>query len=133
MVIRRHIRYGAAEEALNFRIFFGRIIHSKSLKKFDILSRGSLGVKPDGTIAFLRENGCRETAMAAAREMGYTSVEVIEIAASQFLFPGMIDTHLHAPQWPNLALGMEGNLREWREEWTDPIEVITVSMTRTDC
>jgi guanine deaminase len=48
---------------------------------------------------------------------------MIHLKPSQFLFPGMVDTHLHAPQWPNLALGMEGTLREWVENWTDPIEV----------
>ena len=29
---------------------------------------------------------------------------------------------MHAPQYPNLALGMEGDLREWCENYTDPIE-----------
>ena len=40
----------------------------------------------------------------------------------QFLFPGMIDTHMHAPQWPNMAIGMEGDLKEWVENYTDPLE-----------
>jgi guanine deaminase len=40
----------------------------------------------------------------------------------QFLFPGLIDTHMHAPQYPNMALGMEGDLKEWCENWTDPME-----------
>jgi guanine deaminase len=29
---------------------------------------------------------------------------------------------MHAPQYPNLALGMEGNLTEWCENYTDPLE-----------
>lgn len=53
---------------------------------------------------------------------GFADAEVIRLEPCQFLFPGLIDTHLHAPQWPNLALEMEGDLRQWLEDFTDPIE-----------
>lgn len=44
------------------------------------------------------------------------------LSPTQFLFPGLIDAHLHAPQWPNLAIGMEGTLAEWVRDYTDPVE-----------
>ncbi|CZR53975.1 uncharacterized protein PAC_03858 [Phialocephala subalpina] len=40
----------------------------------------------------------------------------------QFLFPGLIDSHLHACQWPNMAMGMEAGLKDWIEKYTDPLE-----------
>jgi len=102
------------------QIFHGRIIHSKSLKHLEILPNATLVVSPDGSIFSLSTQDSVDEAVA--RHCSNAAIEVHTLERSQFLFPGMVDTHLHAPQWPNLALGMEGNLREWCEEWTDPTE-----------
>ena len=51
-------------------------------------------------------------------------VTVVESNAEQneFFFPGFIDTHIHAPQYPNLGLfGSEG-LLPWLNEYTFPME-----------
>lgn len=101
------------------RVFIGRIVHSRSLKHLEILPIAALYVNGDGTVAALHDN-----ADASVAPAGFENAETIDLKPSQFLFPGMIDTHLHAPQWPNLALGMEGSLREWIEDWTDPVEVM---------
>lgn len=107
-------------------IFVGRIVHSKTLKHLEILPKAALGVTSDGDIAFVDEHGHGHSD-AQLRDShaadGFRDADVVHLKRSQFLFPGMVDTHLHAPQWPNLALGMEGNLREWVEDWTDPVEV----------
>lgn len=118
----------AGEERQNKqRIFIGRIVHSKSLTELEIYRCGAIGIDSDGSIKFVHEYGGLPSVLhPALHEMhasvGFASAEYIYLKPSQFLFPGMIDTHLHAPQWPNLALGMEGNLREWVENWTDPME-----------
>lgn len=105
------------------KIFVGRIIHSKSLKELEILSKAALGVSPEGRINFVDTSAVSiETLRNRYTSLGFAHAETITLKPSQFLFPGLIDTHLHAPQWPNLALGMEGDLREWVENWTDPIE-----------
>ena len=124
MVVKHHEQAAGSEPHNGFKIFIGRIVHSKSLKHLEILPHAALGIKPDGTIAFLDERGhspddLRELYQAE----GFENAVVASLKRSSFLFPGMIDTHLHAPQWPNLALGMEGALREWCVNWTDPIEV----------
>ena len=38
------------------------------------------------------------------------------------LLPGMIDTHLHAPQWPQLGTGLDLPLESWLFENTFPLE-----------
>ncbi|EXJ59898.1 hypothetical protein A1O7_04045 [Cladophialophora yegresii CBS 114405] len=103
------------------RVFHGRIIHSKSLKEIEILPQASLGVDDTGTIAFL-DATVTSAGEACAKHKGFTHAEQITLKPLQFLFPGLIDTHMHAPQYPNMALGMEGDLKEWCENWTDPIE-----------
>lgn len=107
----------------NFQIFIGRVIHGKSLTELEISPNAAIGVRPDGTIAFVDakpENPADVKARYASD--GFVGAAITVLERSQFLFPGMVDTHLHAPQWPNLALGMEGTLRELVENWTDPME-----------
>ncbi|KAF2485565.1 putative guanine deaminase [Neohortaea acidophila] len=102
-------------------IFYGRIIHSTSRTEVTILSKASLGINKDGKIAFV-ETAHVSPAEAAKRHHGFGNASIIHLKPLQFLFPGLIDTHMHAPQYPNISLGMEGDLKEWCEGWTDPIE-----------
>lgn len=130
MVVRYQSRDGRDRQTLPFRIFVGRIVHSKTLDNLEILPRGVLGVRSDGTIAFVRSFDHPEDDTYKTED-GFENAETIHLEPSQFLMPGMIDTHLHAPQWPNLALGMEGQLKEWVEDWTNPIEVFQCSRKDT--
>lgn len=41
----------------------------------------------------------------------------------QFLIPGFIDTHIHAPQYPNIGLGYDVELLEWLDNYTFPTEI----------
>lgn len=36
--------------------------------------------------------------------------------------PGLIDCHIHAPQMPNIGLGLDKPLLEWLETYTFPLE-----------
>ncbi len=38
------------------------------------------------------------------------------------LLPGLIDTHIHAPQWPQLGTGLDLPLETWLYEYTFPLE-----------
>lgn len=122
------IKYSPQAMGGSKKIFVGRIVHSRSLQNLEILPTAALYVNGDGTIAALQDN-----AKPYAAPEGYENAETIRLKSSQFLFPGMIDTHLHAPQWPNLALGMEGNLRDWIEDWTDPVEVLQPCRSNRSC
>ena len=46
----------------------------------------------------------------------------VHLPASMVLVPGMIDTHLHAPQWPQLGTGLDLPLDQWLFENTFPLE-----------
>ncbi|KAJ6115301.1 guanine deaminase [Penicillium sp. IBT 16267x] len=41
---------------------------------------------------------------------------------NEFFFPGFIDTHIHAPQYPNSGLFGSTTLLDWLEEYTFPME-----------
>ena len=36
--------------------------------------------------------------------------------------PGLIDCHVHAPQFPNIGLGLDRPLLEWLDKYTFPLE-----------
>jgi len=36
--------------------------------------------------------------------------------------PGLIDTHIHAPQYPNAGLGLDLPLLDWLSKYTFPME-----------
>ncbi|RDW73632.1 guanine deaminase [Coleophoma crateriformis] len=104
----------------NKHIFIGRIVHSLSLKKLEILPWAGLGIEND-TIVFV-DRSIKSVSDARKKYPSFATAASTVLSSTQFLFPGLIDTHLHAPQWPNLAMGMEGNLAEWVRDYTDPIE-----------
>ncbi|XP_028038917.1 guanine deaminase isoform X2 [Bombyx mandarina] len=47
---------------------------------------------------------------------------VINLSDSQLIIPGFIDCHIHAPQFPNIGLGLDRPLLEWLDKYTFPLE-----------
>lgn len=45
-----------------------------------------------------------------------------ELSENQYILPGFIDTHIHAPQWPNAGLGLDLPLQDWLNTYTFPLE-----------
>ena len=48
--------------------------------------------------------------------------ELKELAANQYLLPGFIDTHIHAPQWPQAGIALDAPLNVWLDEHSFPLE-----------
>lgn len=48
--------------------------------------------------------------------------KLVELTKNQYFLPGFIDTHIHAPQWPNAGLALDKPLNEWLNEYTFPLE-----------
>ena len=46
----------------------------------------------------------------------------MSLTPSQFLLPGLIDTHIHASQFPNAGLALDLTLLDWLEKYTFPTE-----------
>lgn len=55
------------------------------------------------------------------RFKGFQTDEII-LTEGQFLMPGFIDAHIHAPQFPNLGIGYDVPLLEWLDIYTFPLE-----------
>ena len=46
----------------------------------------------------------------------------LQLTDDQFFIPGFIDTHIHAPQVPNIGLGLDLPLMDWLNAYTFPLE-----------
>jgi hypothetical protein len=44
------------------------------------------------------------------------------LSEGEFVMPGLIDTHIHAPQYPNAGLGYDKQLLDWLQTYTFPLE-----------
>lgn len=44
------------------------------------------------------------------------------LTCSQFLMPGFVDTHIHAPQYRFTGTGYDKQLLDWLETYTFPTE-----------
>lgn len=45
-----------------------------------------------------------------------------ELSQSQYLLPGFIDTHIHAPQWPQAGIALDAPLNIWLDKHSFPLE-----------
>lgn len=46
----------------------------------------------------------------------------LKLFSREFLMPGLVDTHIHAPQYKNSGLGLGLPLLQWLEKYTFPCE-----------
>ncbi|KAJ5604812.1 hypothetical protein N7510_009966 [Penicillium lagena] len=72
--------------------------------------------------SFLSSHGW--TVANTATTSNATQVQVVESndERNEFFFPGFIDTHIHAPQFPNIGLFGSAGLLDWLNEYTYPTE-----------
>jgi len=47
---------------------------------------------------------------------------VYHLEEGEFVMPGFIDTHIHAPQYPNAGVGYDKQLLDWLTTYTFPLE-----------
>ncbi|KAK1937922.1 Guanine deaminase [Phytophthora citrophthora] len=50
------------------------------------------------------------------------SSDILVLPNSQFLMPGFVDTHVHAPQFPFMGTATDVPLMQWLEKYTFPVE-----------
>lgn len=85
------------------------VLQTPDPAQLEILENVLITVEDDGRIASI------ETATSDA------SAD-IELPSTSVLLPGLIDTHVHAPQWPQLGTGLDLPLDQWLFDYTFPLE-----------
>lgn len=59
---------------------------------------------------------------STARKAGADSGSLITLPAGSYVLPGLVDLHIHAPQYPQLGAALDVPLEEWLHKYTFPLE-----------
>uniref|UniRef100_A0A336KSP6 Guanine deaminase n=1 Tax=Culicoides sonorensis TaxID=179676 RepID=A0A336KSP6_CULSO len=98
-------------------VFFGQIIHSKSFDELEIFPNGFIAVV-DGIILEIGD----QSKFNSWNHPAKPNLTKEYLSKHEFLMPGFIDCHIHAPQMPNIGLGLDKPLLEWLDTYTFPLE-----------
>lgn len=71
----------------------------------------------DGVVQAIHPAESREAADACL-----AADEVVRLGRNERLLPGLVDAHIHAPQWPQLGTGLDIPLEKWLFDYTFPLE-----------
>ena len=74
-------------------------------------------VDEHGLITAVHDDGSVAAEVATA-----SAASVVTVPDGSVLLPGLVDLHVHAPQWPQLGTGLDLPLEQWLFEHTFPLE-----------
>lgn len=103
-------------------VFHGTLIHSVTPQEVEIISNGLIVVSEGGKIAALERDVAAADVKGKLSELGFGSAAVNGLRKGEFLVPGFIDTHNHAPQWTQRGTGRGLQIMDWLNTVTFPHE-----------
>ncbi|KAI1802791.1 guanine deaminase [Daldinia bambusicola] len=115
------------------QLFLGLFIHSIKLGELQYLHDTAVCVDKSGKIVAVEQqcdqNKAEETLYP---KLGWKAEDVIVTIAKdgQFFFPGFVDTHIHAPQYPNVGIFGKSTLLDWLNTYTFPMEASLSSLPK---
>ncbi|KAG0676931.1 hypothetical protein C6P40_001163 [Pichia californica] len=118
---------------IDYTVYYGTFAHTPILGELDILAFTAIGVDQDGTIDFIvpkiTDNSISNLISitlenSTCKNLIKEDIKIINISddENKFFFPGFIDTHIHAPQFPNNGIFGNSTLLDWLEVYTFPLE-----------
>ncbi|XP_014092405.1 guanine deaminase isoform X1 [Bactrocera oleae] len=102
------------------KVFLGRIINTKSLNEFEIFTSGFIAVDQRGKIVGVGNEFDYDEWLT--KHTNFKGVTVERLNKDQFLMPGFVDCHIHAPQVAQIGLGLDMSLLDWLNTYTFPLE-----------
>ncbi len=95
----------------------GTVYQAPTAEALEVLPDVVVSVDAVGSITSVVPAGSPEGDVAVA-----SAAQVHRLSPSQRLLPGLVDLHIHAPQWPQLGTGLDLPLERWLFEYTFPLE-----------
>ncbi|KAJ9652025.1 hypothetical protein H2198_008726 [Neophaeococcomyces mojaviensis] len=100
--------------------FHGTLIHSVTISEVEILENTLLVVDGNGLIVHLEPGISPESlnSRLASFRLNLSPSSIHHLRHGDFLIPGFIDTHNHAPQWNQRGLGRGLQILDWLDQIT---------------
>lgn len=102
------------------RAFFGTALHAPTRGQIERLEEVLVSVDDGGAITEILAHASADGSALAARHRAAGTLR--ELRRGQYLVPGLVDLHVHAPQWPQLGLALDHPLEVWLQNYTFPLE-----------
>ena len=100
--------------------FYGRFAHTPSRGALEILDDRLVIIDSKGAIADVLSGS--DVDFQKALDQARASGELCQSGEKSLFLPGIVDLHVHAPQWPQLGRALHLPLDEWLNAYTFPLE-----------
>jgi guanine deaminase len=94
----------------------GSALHTPRPGEVELLKDCLIIVDDEGSIAAIHPDGAEAQARVVAAQ------DVRMLRPTQLLLPGMVDLHIHAPQFPQIGSALDIPLQDWLQTHTFPLE-----------
>jgi len=100
--------------------WLGMFIHTPALQQLEILDNTLVNVDSAGIIQSIlaSDHPQFDNAVNAAQRNN----TLTRSGEYEFMIPGLVDLHIHAPQWPQLGKALHLPLQDWLQSYTFPLE-----------
>lgn len=100
------------------KVFSGTVVYATEYEPMVIAENTIIGVQ-DKKIVFVEDVSLLDKLQT---KYGFTDKDVVQLNQSEFLMPGLIDTHIHGPQYVNAGAALDLPLLDWLAKYTFPAE-----------
>jgi guanine deaminase len=107
-------------QTLPDRAYLATALHAPVCGQVEVLRDTLIVAGGDGKIQAIYPAGSADI-NAQIRRFASAGA-LVTLGEGQFLLPGLVDLHVHAPQWPQLGLALDLPLEEWLKTYTFPLE-----------
>jgi guanine deaminase len=102
------------------RAFLGTALHAPVCGQLEVLRDALIVAGRDGKIHAIHRQDSMDAGPVARRFAA--AGNLVTLGPDQYLLPGLVDLHVHAPQWPQLGKALDLPLEEWLQAYTFPLE-----------
>ncbi|WP_449396983.1 guanine deaminase [Devosia riboflavina] len=96
----------------------GTFFHAPACDRLEVLENVLIRVDDAGTITDIHPPGDSMRTLVEA-ELGE---RLFRLPDGHYGLPGLVDLHIHAPQYPQLGLALDEPLEVWLQKYTFPLE-----------
>ncbi|KAI8367503.1 guanine deaminase [Radiomyces spectabilis] len=103
-------------------LIFGTLVHTPARGQLEVLTNTVLATDNDGRIIHMESNVAPIDIEKTVLQWKLNPEDLVRLKSTQFLLPGFVDTHIHAPQYPFTGTGTDVPLMQWLNKYTFPCE-----------